>query len=445
MIEQKSTHNPWSFEDEQEHPSCILEWWSVESFFQTKEDKKQWCLKVAMTEWCGKQQRIGSVCNMTLFDLGAKKHYVYNSWTDGTKLQTKPGSFDIRYNASFMKGRFPFYEMGFFDIENNITLEFEQKAESYPHWIGQKITKGWLPMGLGYYRYGIIPKNHIQGTMNLQGKTQQIEGTSYFEHIWGDFDFDKPLANLRGFGKTFGIYTKILLWWLSNHHHFPRSITLATENNPFGYDWVWAVFENGWSIFFGNAMFWLMDGPSAGIFVLTKDGHTYTEFPNTTFHYKKLAYSKEFDFYYPTVLELIATNDKESLHLTCTGTHESREYTRVWKPKAFLQGLTICEIPGRITGYYDDGTQRIPLSGFCKIEPQREITALGHNTKKIEFLLPPKGIGVSFALESHLLLKKIAVHITLVPHCHIAWEFKRIDPSTVHRFQQQDHRGKDTE
>lgn len=433
MFERNDALNPWTHDDDAEHALSVLEWWAVETFFQTKEDKKRWCLKVALSQWCVKRKKIGCLCNMTLFDQETNKHYVHYSWIDGKRLESEKNRFSIRHKDASIKGGFPTYEMHFHDPENHITIDFTQQATSYPHWISQDVTGGWLPMGLGCYRYGILPKNHIQGTMMRHDQTMTIEGTGYYEHVWGNFDYDHPLSILSGLGKTLGVYTKLLLWWLSHHHRrLPRSITFATENNPFGYDWVWAVFDNGWSLFYGNAMFWIMDGPSAGILIFTKDGKTYTDFSDVTFHYKTLAYAKEHDFYYPTALELLAKNEKETLQLTFTMTGDRREYVRSPHPKAYWKGLAICEAPGTVEGYYRTENEMIPLTGFCKIEPQRELSSSGHNTKKIDVLLPPHGMGITVELVSHKLLKKIRISLQIAPHLKVQWKKQTIHSSQVH-------------
>jgi|YNPNPStandDraft_1061719.scaffolds.fasta_scaffold07749_3 hypothetical protein len=433
MTDKKNVNNIWTVEDEQEHPFSVLEWWAVETFFRSQEDQKQWCLKVALSQWRVKKNNVGSLCNMTLFDQSNNKHYVYYSWVDGSRLQTQKNRFDIRQKDCSMKGAFPTYEMLFFDPQNDIKINFVQHAESSPRWIGQDVTGGWLPMGLGCYRYGIIPKNRVTGTMVRNGNPCKIEGVGYFEHVWGDFDYDHPLGNFASLKKTKATYMKLALWWLSNHQRkLPRSITFSTENNPFGYDWVWAVFDNGWSMFYGNALFWVMDGPAVGILLLTKDGETYTEYADITFHYKKLAYVKEYDFYYPTELELIAKKGRETLHLVCTMTTDPREYTRSLHKSGHWRGLAICEAPGKISGFYDDGVKKTLISGICKIEPQREITAFGHNTLKIDVLLPPQGAGITLHWDSHLLEKHGQICFILAPRPTVRFWCRRINPSMPH-------------
>jgi hypothetical protein len=97
----------------------------------------------------------------------------------------------------------------------------------------------------------------------------------------------------------------------------------------------------------------------------------------------------------------------------------------------FWTGLALCEGPGVINGSYDDGKQTIPLKGVCKIEPQRELSVLGHNMLIIDFILPPKGMGLSIHLESHYFRKKITAGFQLAPKPGIQLNLRRIAPSEI--------------
>jgi hypothetical protein len=420
-------NNPWTLEDEREHYPCVMEWWCAEAFFTSVEDKKQWNVKVAFTEWFEKTKKIGSISNMTLFDQDTNTHYIQYSRDDSAKLNAEKNVFNVSYDDSFMKGSYPNYIMHFHDPKNEITLDLDYRAESLPHWVAQDITNGWLPMGLGAYRYGFIPKNDLSGALKIRDKTFTIKGTGYFEHVWGDFLYDNPLTNASELKHTLGTYTKLIGWWIYNHKlHIPNSIMFSTENNPFGYDWVWALLDNGWSLFYGNIMFWIMKGPMAGTLILSKDGKAYTEFCNVDFKYNKMRYGKEHDFYYPSELEIIAKNRKEHLHLTFTMTAEAREYISKFSGGSYWIGLVICEAPGTVKGYYFDGERKTDLSGICKIEPQRQLSALGHNSLKLDFLKPPKGVGVDVDFTSHYLKKKITTKLHLAPRPTFKFDVKKL-------------------
>ena len=205
----------------------------------------------------------------------------------------------------------------------------------------------------------------------------------------------------------------------------------STENNPFGYDWAWALLDNGWTFYYGNIMFWIMKGPAAGTLILTKDGKKYEEFSNIYFQYNKTQQSKDYDFYYPTDFEITAKRGKEKLHLRFSSINGTREYITRFKGGRYWIGFAICESPGFVEGFYSDGEKKIELSGICKIEPQRQISVTGHNSLKIDILKPPEGVGISLDLNSHYLRKKIFSQIQLLPYPKLKFKLTKIDDSKI--------------
>jgi hypothetical protein len=293
-----------------------------------------------------------------------------------------------------------------------------------PHWVAQNITDGWLPWGFGFYRYGFIPKLDFSGKMKIKNKILNLKGTGYFEHVWGDWSFHNPLVKGKNFSNAIKLYSKLGGWWLNNHKiKIPKSITFTSENNPIGYDWVWAILDNGWTIFYGNIMLWIMEGPAAGILILSKDDESYEEYCNIDFKYNKIKYSKNYEFLYPSELEITARKDKKILHLNFLMTNECREFIQKFPDGKYWCAFVICEAPGIVNGYYYDGKKNIKLKGFSKIEPQRQISMLGHNSLKLNFILPPKGVGATFYLDSHFLRKKIKAQIKLTPRPKITFNF----------------------
>ena len=431
----KESKNPWKPEDEKVHSSSVIEWWCVEAFFKTIEDNKKWSFNTSITEWGQKFNRSGSMFKTTLFDQDNNKHFEHLDSKGGlSKLETANNGFDIRYRDSYLKGLFPDYEMRFDDTKNSIILDFKCHAKSTPRWVAQEITNGLLPMGLGSYKYGFIPKCDIFGTMKINGTDFKIEGIGYYEHVWGDFSFHSPLSMMADLKKIVLPYTKLAGWWLHNHKiKIPKSIMFSSENNPFGYDWAWALLDNGWTVFYGNIMFWVMKGPVFGTLILSKDGETYEEFCNMDFQYNKTIPGTDYDFVYPSEFEVTANKGKEKLHLCFKMTSECREFVSRFPKGKYWLAFVICEAPGVVDGYYFDGEKKTKLKGICKIEPQRQVSIFGHNSLQLDFILPPDGVGVSFNLDSHFFRKKIAAHLQLAPRPKIKFSFDRICPSKTHK------------
>jgi len=425
MSNNKEPGNPWTPDDEREHFPSVIEWWGAEAFFKSVEDNKKWSLKASFTEWLTKSKKPGSNLIITLFDLDGDKHFCHYSRKNSAKLETAKDSFNVRYNDSSMKGSYPNYKMYFRDPKNNIDFDIKYSAESLPHWIAQDITNGWLPMSLGFYRYGFIPKCNLSGTMKTKDNIFSIEGRGYFEHVWGNFSYTNPIAYATELKKTISTYSKLIGWWIHNHKtRIPKSIMFCTENNPRGYDWIWALFDNGWSLFYGNILLWIMKGPVAGSLIFSKDGKTYTEFCNVNFQYKETRYVKEYDFYYPSEIIINAQKERERLSLCFKMTVKSREF--LMKLTGKRNAFFICEAPGEVKGYYFDGKERIKLSGVCKMEPQRQVSKMGHNSLKLDFMLPPKGVGIDADLNSHYLKKRITTKFHIVPRPSIKLNVKKL-------------------
>jgi len=426
MTEQKN-NNLWTPEDEHEHFPCIVEWWAIESFFKTIENGEKWSLKSVFTQWFENKKNIGSRFIFNLINQTNNTVTECNIRIDGKKLDVKNNKLDVGFNESFIKGSYPTYRIYLVDTKSNIKIDIKYESISLPHWIGQDITNGFLPFGAGFYRYGFIPKNRISGYIEINNKKLKIDGMGYLEHVWGDLFYDNPFFNLIGFKKTIPLYLKLFRWWKENNKlKIPDSIFLSTENNPFGYDWAWAMFENGWSIFYGNILFWIMKGPAFGTLILTKDGQNYKEFVNLSFKYNKMQKSKNFDFVFPTEFEVFARDKEEELKILFKMKSDPIEFISTFPKSKYYLGLVICEAPGIVEGYYSDGKNKINIMGLAKIEPQRQVSILGHNILKIDIVKPPKGIGVSFDLNSNLLKKEIFAGIKLFPRPKINFKTKKI-------------------
>ena len=172
-------------------------------------------------------------------------------------------------------------------------------------------------------------------------------------------------------------------------------------------------------------MAWIMKGPAAGTLIFSKDGENYKEFGDITFRYLKTQPSKNFDFIYPTEYELKAKRGKETLYLKFKMTNEAREYFSKFLKGGYFIGFIISEAPGIVEGYYSDGNKKTKLKGIAKIEPQRQVTLTGHNTLKIDFIKPPKGVGISLDLDSHYLSKRLSCDLQLAPRPKIKMKLNK--------------------
>ena len=413
-------------DDEKEHCQSIIEWWCVEAFFDNKKSNKKWSFKVTFSEYHNKGDE-SSVLFITLFDQISGKSHIYYSRNDLMKLKSSSDSLKIEYENSIIQGKYPIYNLELYDKTNNIKYDLVCHAISNPRLIAQEITDGWLPMGLGFYRYGFVPKCIISGTIVIEDKEYPIKGYAYYENVWGDFDYDNPLGQISEIPRTLKIIKDLTRWKLKYiTPKIPDTIKLSTENNPFGYDWAWALLDNGWSVFYGNILFWLVNGPAFGTLIVTTDGKNYDEYGDIKFHYNEVKYAKNYDFYYPIDIEITARKENKSIRLRFKMTSECHEFqSRSYNGKYWL-GFIICEAPGEVEGFYSEGDKKIRLKGICKIEPQRQISIFGHNALTLKFKKPPKGIGLEIDFVSHYLKKRIIASLDFLPKIQIKWTFEKI-------------------
>jgi hypothetical protein len=425
--------NFWTPIDERNHRPSIIEWWCMEGFFRTKEDNKRWSLKTTFTEWLEQRpNRIGSFYINSLFDLDTDQSY-HSHWRDDTKqLSAATDYFEVKINQCMLRGTYPEYEAVLYNDKKKVEMQLHFRATTQPRFVAQEVTGGFLPMGLGTYRYGFIPNGVLTGKMIFDKHVLEIDGLGYHEHVWGDFSYINPFK--FSVGQTLSTYAKLVTWRLQNAEpRLPTSISLTSENNPFGYDWVWGVLDNGWSFFYGNALFWLMKGPAFGTLILTKDGKTYHEFSKIHFHYDTIKYSAYFDLYYPTQVTITAESTTESLRLTFQMTNSPLEYINRFQGDKFYRGFVIIEGPGMVTGHHDDGNTRIPLRGICKIEPQRQISVIGHNQLDLSFIRPPHGVGIDLSFASHFLKKHLKGKILFNPWLRCSFSLNTIDDTLIHK------------
>jgi len=428
MNKKKETMNPWKPEDEREHYPCPIEWWSTEAFLKNVKTKNDINFKATFTQWHDNPKVIGSMYRTVILDVETGKYYNHMERDDTKKLESKPNEFYLQFKNSYITGLYPDYNMKFIDSEHDVETVLNYHAEVLPHVVGKDITDGYLPMGLGTYRYAYLPKIKVTGTIKQNGKTSKVEGTGYAEHVWGSFSYDNPFARNSQLRKAFTTYVKLAARWINNHKiGIPKSIYFTTENNPFGYDWLWGVLDNGWTVFYGNSLFYIMKGPALGYLIISKDGKKYQEYSDITFHYNKINYNKKYDFTYPAEFELTAKNGNERLFLHFKNIKPYLEHINLYPfAKHRWIGFAICEAPGTVKGYHCDKNKKTEVTGICRLEPQRQISKLGHNMLKLDFKRPPEGFGIKIDLKSHYLKKRMMTQIQLAPRPKLKFSIKKI-------------------
>ncbi|MEA2054453.1 MAG: hypothetical protein U9O96_04980 [Candidatus Thermoplasmatota archaeon] len=401
----------WDPEDEGNHFPCGREWWNVDAFF-VLEGMGNWSL-TASFEY--EMETPASNLFLTVFDMDNGDCYSLGSYGDGVEtLSHEKNRVELQYYNSWMKGLYPEYVVHF--ERKNFVINLCCTAVTPPKWVADEISNAILPMGLGYYRYGFIPLCDITGDITIGNETMKLYGSGYYEHVWGNWTYGNPFKNHSDIGNVSSAYINLAKWWLSHHSvSVPSSIAFSSDNNMFGYDWIWSSFDNGWSMFYGNVPFWVCEGPAFGILYLVSDGGQYIEFSNIVYEYGGMVYVEEYDVYYPSEIEINAREGNQILSLHFRMVCDVHTYLDTNLSSSYWQAIFLWESPGYVSGYYFDGEKNITLNGRCEMEPERQVSRWGHTSLSVNFTTLPDGLGIEILFISHFLGAGVEVIFQLFP------------------------------
>ena len=427
-IQNNLRKNPWTAEDEGDHYPTMKEWWCIETLFKTLDDKRKWNLKFSMAY---EMETPSCFFDYVLFDITSKKCVLHKAINDDIKKFTHiKNKVDLKYKKSTIKGLYPKYKIHLEDDTQEFTADMTYNANIPPHWSAQDATNGYLPIGFDYYRYGWLLNCNLVGSIKIKDETHKIDGKGYIEHAWGNWSYSNPFQKLSSLRKTISTYGNLIYWWFSEKKaKIPNRISFTTENNPFGYDWFWGIFDNNWSVFYGNSLFWISEGTSFGVLTLAKEDGTHLDFNNLYFKYNKTKYLEKYDIYYPTDITIIGEMKNRKIKLRACSLFEKYEYIDEFPADNFYKAFIMPEMPGEIEGHLIENNKKIKLKGDCKIVHQRQPSKLGHNSLIINFLKPPKGVGISFDLNLFYMKKKMFTKFQLAPKPSFNIKVNRLEKS----------------
>jgi len=380
----------WNVRNDGWH-DCIREWWNIDAFVK---GEKNYSITASF-----EYEKETPAANLffTLFDWDENKTYDLGSYEDDISTIKCNSRYEVNisYKSSWMKGRYPKYIV---HLENEgVIVELELQAVSKPKFVLED-EGGILPIGFGYYKYLFIPKCRVKGWIKFNGIFEKVEGAGYFEHVWGNWSYNNPLK-----GGAILHYFRLFDWWIKNKNISMNSITVAS-NNPFGYDWCWASFSNGWALFYGAIPFWVEE-MKFGIAYLC-DGEKIMELGKIYYEYLDGIFCE--GTYIPTKIKLVAEgNEKLVLIMKMDKKpHLYKDYLNSF----YWEKLILYECPGKIKGYFIND-EKIDLDGYCEIEIERQISIF----KYLLFKLNPLQNGLQILFISYLLNIILTLEFHLKP------------------------------
>ncbi|MEM1513881.1 MAG: hypothetical protein QXW78_03375 [Candidatus Thermoplasmatota archaeon] len=357
--------------------NCMREWWNVDAFI--KADKNY--SVTASFEY--EKETPAANLFFTIFNHDDKIVYNLSSYEDRIEEIKFGEGLNITYKNSSLCGNYPYY---IFHLENKgVAIRIYLEAIS-PKKI---VSDGLLPIGSGDCFYLFIPKCRAWGWIDFYGNRQDFEGIAYFEHVWGNWSYNKPMANFSS--ETIKNYVRIFKWWDGKASFSSFGIS---SDNPFGYDWSWGWLYDGRTIFFGKIPFWI-NGLDFGILYIYDE--SFAEFKNLKIEYLDGIYFE--GAFIPRKIKI----SSENLSLILEMDNISHVYldnlsSFYWKK------LILYEAPGKI---YDSNGE----IGRCEIEIERQVSIFEYFMLKIYF----SNSSINFILASYLLNFIFGLNISINP------------------------------
>lgn len=412
-------NNIWTPEDEGDHFPCTCEWWWIYATLKL-DNGEHWDVALMFSYWMTRTKNGYepglSYYRVQSWDRESGDSYdllFENEEYPNPYFQHKKNVVDLKYYNCTMKGLYPNYVIHAEDFKNNISFNLKFCAEANPFWVAEESTGGFIPYGFsGIFRYGLIPRNNVTGNISINGSNYNVTGVGYYEHQFGDMDVLNPykIHSIPELFEIKNLWSDICRWWakevISNTRE-PLTSVYYSIDNLLGYDYIWATFDNGYSIvLFRIAVFGQAEGRVPALLMLS-DGETCWEFGDVYLDLIDTFYIKEYDIYIPVDMELTAYKGEKVFHIFFNST---TEITEAIDEDEILASYLLA---GDATGYYYDGEKNHSLEGVGTNTPARNILNLKYSSFEIN--LPPSGIGISIIMKYHIFEYEVFIKIKFRP------------------------------
>jgi parallel beta-helix repeat protein len=399
-------------EDQGDHFPCGCEWWTfevnlllengthweilIQFQYTTNASNRSEITSFWLLLYCFNRDN-GDMLDFTMLDNKGRSNKTIPFFF-------KKNMIDLRYKNCTMNGLYPCFTTYIENDVKSFMVNLSLNATSSPHWVAQEASNGYFPWGLGWARYGFIPSLNVSGSIHIEGATLNATGVGYFEHAWGNFTYGtskKTLANLREFVQSLQKTLPFVKWCLSERSNYSHQPWSHSTDNFFGYEWIWTIFDNGWSLHCGIFhMFESMDGPVFGELSLTPDGETYWDSADLSIHYNRMQYLPEADAHLPLDIEITATKGNTTLHLVLNTTTEPFPGCCVYPRSIYSCGQGGLQSAGIMEGYWKDTKQNVSLHGNCSLASTREYLNCKYNSLIITPLsAPQQGFSADLVLD----------------------------------------------
>lgn len=432
-------------DEEGDHFPCGCEWWCFHSSVTLQTGTH---LDILTEFQYGTKAVNRSTINVVLFcfycfnrDTGQVFDFTetfVNKGNQSGPFSFKKNTLDVRFNNCTLKGLYPSY---FIYVENenkSFIMNISLNATSSSHWIAENISNGYFPWGLGWARYGIIPRLDVEGNITFNGTTSRSSGIAYYEHLWGNFSYFitlKSPSEFIAFVKNLPKVMPFVKWIWTEQTKTYSQLKLSTSNH-YGYDWVWGSFTNGWSVQLG--FFHTMGGEVC----LTPDGQTFWDFADLSVKYTRLLYIPETDTYYPLDMNITAKSGDKTLHLSLTTTTQPYlGVLTVYPASRLCSGAGGIQTAGIIEGYYSDASQNISLQGNCTIGPFRQYPTTRFESLEVARIRSPQATGFSIEIVSHLVGARLYIERLRRPDRQLNISLEMIRPPSPTKPPEQPYDG----